>query len=114
MRDPLCLAQLTVTGQHLFDVRHIFLFIFHRGSKRQRLETRSSVRALPRQHGHFCDRSRTYRLHWVDRQHPGKNLRRTSLTGLVGDESLTITITAVYEAGKIIYSVSLFTPYVFQ
>lgn len=39
MRDPLCLAQLTVTGQHLFDVRHIFSF--HFPQRLQEAETRN-------------------------------------------------------------------------
>lgn len=81
-----------------------FLVIFHRGFRRQRLGTRSSVRVLPLQHGPYCDRLRTYRPHWADRQHPGKNWRRTSLTGQVRGRRLTVC--AKQSPNTVLYQVS--------
>lgn len=79
-------------GQDFPNAHHVFLVIFHRGFRRQRTGTRNSVRVLPQQHGPYCDRLRTYRPHWVDRQHPGKNWRRASLIGWVRGKSLTACV----------------------
>lgn len=59
------------------------LAVFHRGFRRLRQGTRSSVKVLPQQHGPYCGRLKIYRPRWADRQLPGKNWKRTSLIGLV-------------------------------
>lgn len=77
------------------NIRHPFVVVFHRGFKRQRPGTRSSVRVLRQRHGPSCDKLKTYRPHWVVRQHPGKNWRRTSPIGSVGGRRLTVCATAL-------------------
>lgn len=52
--------------------------ILHRGFRRLRPGTRNSARASHQQRVPCCDRLRIYRRHWVGRQHPGKNWRKTS------------------------------------
>lgn len=78
-----------------------FPAIFHRGSRRPRPGTRSSVRASPQPHDPSCDRSRTCRHLWVDKLHPGKNWRRASLIGWVGGWRFTVVLCT--KQGNLLY-----------